>query len=255
MKKYATFLVLLLFIGIDLTLYAQPEPTTVVVRTRAKDAKFIGSSMGGALVIIRNVETGEILAKGFTRGSTGDTGRLMNTPQKRYMQLSTPGASKFETEIMLDEPTFVQVEATAPYVQAQSHTTVTTRQWLIPGKDITGDGIMLEIPGFAVDVLSPQAHEVTNEDTITIRANIVMMCGCPTSPGGLWDSSEYEIKALVKQGGTQVASVPLSFTGKTSTYEGTFNPAEGGAYEITVYAFHPKTGNAGVDRSSVIVSR
>lgn len=171
------------------------------------------------------------------------------------MQLGTPGASKFETDLALEKPTFVEIEATAPYAQGQSHATVSTQVWIIPGKDITGDGIILEVPGFAVDVVAPQAHEVTEEDEITIRANIVMMCGCPTSPGGLWDSSEYEIKALVRQGDKQVASLPLTFAGKTSTFEGTFSPPEGGAYEITVYAFHPKTGNAGVDRSSVVVSR
>lgn len=243
----------LVIFGAPQTSFSQSE-TTVVVRAQAKDAKFIGSSMGGAMITIRNAETGEILAKGTTTGSTGDTGRLMQTPKERYMQLSTPGAAKFETSLQLDSPTFVTITATAPYAQPQSHAEVSTQVWLIPGKDITGDGILLEIPGFTIDVLSPQAHEVTSSAGIPIRANIVMMCGCPTSPGGLWDSNEYEINALVKKDGELVETVPLEFAGKTSTFEADFTPPENGAYEITVYAYHAETGNTGVDKTTVIYS-
>lgn len=253
MKKLLPIVLLCLFIFPEIS-YSQAESTKLVVRAKAQDAKFIGSSMGGALIVIRNTETGEILAKGKTVGSTGDTGRLMNTPKTRNMELSTPGAAKFETTLQLDEPTFVTVEATAPYAQAQSHVTSSTQLWLIPGKDITGDGILLEIPGFAVDVLSPQAHEVTSDQEINIRANLVMMCGCPTSPGGLWDSDKYEINALVEKDGKQVETIPLSFAGKTSTFEGTFTPNENGAYQITVYAYHAEQGNTGVDKTTVIYS-
>ena len=45
--------------------------TTVVVRAKAKDAMFIGTSFGGARVVVRNAETGEILAEGLTEGGTG----------------------------------------------------------------------------------------------------------------------------------------------------------------------------------------
>lgn len=228
--------------------------TQLVVRAIAKDAKFIGTSMGGALIKIRDAETGEILDQGFTLGSTGDTGRLMRTDRSRYMQLSTPGAAKFETNLDIAEPLLVIIEATAPYAQRQSHATVSTQLWLIPGKDIAGDGIILEIPGFSVDVLQPQAHETATGNSVSIIANIVMMCGCPTEPGGLWDSSEYEIAALVKKGGRTVAEVPMTFAGKESTYEGSFSPEENGSYEIIVFAYHAATGNTGVDKTTVTVS-
>ena len=253
MKKLLVLLSLFLLLSPEL-LTAQGEATTIVVRAKSKDAKFIGSSMGGAYIVIKHAETGQILASGKTEGATGDTERLMNTPHERHMQLSTPGAAKFETTLQLEEPVFVTVEATAPYAQAQSQVTSTTQLWLIPGKNITGDGILLEIPGFAVDVLAPQAHERTTSGEIPIRANLVMMCGCPTSPGGLWDSNEYEIPALVKKDGEQIESVPLSYAGKTSTFQGVFNPTESGAYEITVYAYHPVTGNTGLDKTTVIYS-
>jgi hypothetical protein len=168
MKKLVLVILLSLFI-IPEAVLGQAQETKLVVRAKAKDAKFIGSSMGGAFVVVKHAETGEILAKGKTAGSTGDTQQIMNTPKTRDLQLSTQGAAKFETTLQLDEPTFVTIEATAPYAQAQSHVTSSTQLWMIPGKDITGDGVLLEIPGFAVDVLSPQAHEVTSQKKIVSR--------------------------------------------------------------------------------------
>ncbi|HLR25427.1 MAG TPA: hypothetical protein VK112_06135 [Fodinibius sp.] len=228
------------------------EATTVVVRAKAKDAKFVGTSMGGAHILIRNAATGQILTEGVTEGSTGDTGKLMRTPRERYADISTPDAAKFKATLTLEEPVFVTVSATAPGVQRQSKAKVSTQLWLIPGKDILGDGIILEIPGFAIDILQPQAHEATEENSITITANAVMMCGCPISPGGLWDSNEMEFTAVISQEGQKIARKEMAFAGKSSTFEVDFSPEESGVYEVTVYGFDPRTGNAGVDKTSFI---
>lgn len=247
------FVVILLAVELSEPVRAQPVSTTIVVRAKAKDAKFVGSSMGGVSIVIKNTETGEILASGITRGSTGDTEILMRTPKTRSMKLSTGGAAKFEAEVFLSEPVFATVEARGPLAQKQSQVRASTQLWLIPGKDITGDGILLELPGFSVDVLKPQAHETVTENSVSIKANVVMMCGCPTSPGGLWDSSGYEIKALVKMDGETTGTVELNYTGKTSTFEGSFQPNEKGVYNIIVYAYDPETGNTGLDRTVVVV--
>jgi hypothetical protein len=39
--------------------------------------------MGGALITIKDVHTGEVLAQGRTAGGTGDTTRIMKTPVVR----------------------------------------------------------------------------------------------------------------------------------------------------------------------------
>src|SRR5699024_10250817 len=103
--------------------------------------------------------------------------------------------------------------AAAPRSQQQSVVTSSTQLWLIPAKDITGDGIVLEIPGFAIDILQPQAHERNSSDTITITANAVMMCGCPIEPGGLWDSEEMEFTAVVTRGDQEVSRMTMDFAG------------------------------------------
>lgn len=228
------------------------ESTTVVVRAKAKDAKFIGSSMNGARVTITEVNTGEVLAEGLTEGSTGDTEKIMRQPHRRYVDLSSKGAAKFETTLALSEPIFVRISATAPVAQRQSEVTSSTQLWLIPGKNITGDGVLLEIPGFAIDILQPQAHERNGSDTVTITANAVMMCGCPIEPGGMWDSNEMEFTAVVSKGAQEVARQAMDYAGKQNTFETSFSPDEEGAYQITVFGYDSRTGNTGVDRTTFI---
>ena len=73
------------------------------------------------------------------------------------------------------------------------------------------------------------------------------------TPGGLWDSSKYEIKAMVKFNGKIIETVPLSFS-SPSMFTGQATVMEKGSYEIIVYAFDPQTGNSGVDKISVIAN-
>lgn len=242
---------LFIFFAVTLESFAQ-DSTKVVVRAVAKDAKFIGSSMGGAYITVKEVKTGRILAKGYTKGSTGSTEKLVREPHQRYGELSSEGAAKFVASLQLSGPTFVTINATAPMAQKQAQVTSGTQLWLIPGKDITGDGIILEIPGFAIDILQPQAHEVSSDSAITITANAVMMCGCPIAPDGLWNSDQMEFTAIITRGDEEVGRKPMTFTGKTSTFETTFNPKESGAYQIIVYGFDPRTGNTGLDKTTFV---
>ena len=233
------------------------EETRVVVRARARDGKFVGTSMGGAQVVLRDAETGQLLARGVTSGTTGDTQRLMKQPYARGTQLADEKSAKFEATLVLDEPRLVTVEVSGPEAQRQARITSSTQVWVIPGKHLTGDGIILELPGFVVDVLEPRAHEFIRLEgkprNVPIRVNLVLMCGCPTEPGGLWDSSKYELRAVVRRDGKPVTLVPLSYAGKTSAYEGQLSVQEKGAYEILVTAYDPNTGNTGVDRTTFIV--
>ncbi len=232
-------------------------PTKIIVRAKAKDAKFIGTSIGGAMVIIRDANTQEILAKGLTQGSTGNTQLIMREAHTRYMRISDANTAKFEATLDLEEPTFVTIEVQAPYNKKQARVQASTQIWLIPGKDILGDGIILEIPGFIVDVLAPQSHQFISLENgnakIKVQANVVMMCGCTTSKGGLWDAEQFEIKALVKRDGQAYATVDLVITEQVNTYVADFITSESGAYEFVVYVYDPKTGNTGLDKVNVVV--
>ncbi|WP_424495295.1 hypothetical protein [Salinimicrobium sp. GXAS 041] len=224
-----------------------------MIRTKSKDAKFIGSSIGGAKVIVRDAVTGEILDQGTTTGSTGNTNKIMKEPLTRNKQLTDDNTAGFLAELEIEEPAFVTVEVIAPINKKQASVTSSTQLWVIPGKDITGDGIVLEVPGFVVDILSPQTHErIASENEVSISANIVMMCGCPITEGGIWDSNQYEVKALVSKDGENLQEVELEIQEKPSTFSAKVNLSKGN-YEITVYAFDSVTGNTGVDKTNIII--
>ncbi|PRX49635.1 hypothetical protein [Salegentibacter salegens] len=230
------------------------QETTVMVRALAKDAKFIGSSIGGAKIIIRNAETGEILDEGLTTGSTGNTKLILQTPLERYDKLTDEQTAGFEAKLKLEEPTFITVEAHAPINKKQAKVISSTQVWVIPGKDITGDGVVLEVPGFVVDILSPQTHErIKASEEISLKANIIMMCGCPVTEDGVWDANQYEVKAIISSGEKETREITLNPTDKPSTFAAKTN-LEKAYYTITIYAFDPVTGNTGVDKTNIIIN-
>ena len=235
---------------------AYAEPTEVVVHAISRDAKFIGDSMGGVRIILRDAMSGEILAEGLTRGGTGDTKRLTETAKRREA-LATPDAAAFRATIEIDQPRLVQLEAHGPLGQPQSAITVTSQQWILPGKHIReGNGWMVEMPGFVVDILDPAAASTIKLPAadIKLRANVVMMCGCPTSPGGLWDSNRFQITAMIARNGKTLPEQPLAYSGITSQYELSFRPDAPGVYNVVVQAYDATTGNTGVDRTSFTVA-
>jgi len=256
MKKLVFFPIVALLAGAAM---AHALETRIVVTAKAKDAKFIGTSMGGALVVVRDSATGAVLRQGTIAGSTGDTKRIMQEPLRRGMALSDEKSARFEARLDIDEPLLATVEVYAPLAQRQAAVQAQTQIWLIPGKDMagSGDGIMLEIPGFAVDVLLPQAHEKIKLSEgsahLTVRANVVMMCGCPIEPGGIWDAGACEVTALVKHNGQPLTGFALPYAGTASTFEGRIEVRAPGIYEIIVYAYAPATGNTGLDRTAVVV--
>jgi hypothetical protein len=165
--------------SLALALAAAPsfaEETRVSVHVLSRDAKLIGSSMGGARVTIRVADTGELLAEGVTRGSTGDTQKLVVEPVRRGVPVSTPDAGRFDAVLDLDVPTLVEVRAHGPLAQLQSAVSATKTLWLLPGKHMdVGDGVLLELSGFAVDVLAPPVHARLPREEVEVRANLVML--------------------------------------------------------------------------------
>ncbi len=233
-------------------------PTRITVRVKARDAKFIGSTLGGALVTIRNADTGELLAKGVTEGASGDTETMMKMPARRGVPLSDRKTAKFAATIDIDRPTVVEIRGYGPLAQRQSAGAVSVTQWIVPGKDVTeGDGILLELPGFVVEVLAPPAHLKLSREKIPqrleLRANVTMMCGCQLEPGGVWDADRVEVRALVRKDGKPAGEIPLTFVEEPSQFAGSLDVQETGIYEVTVYAYDPSNGNTGVDATTVVV--
>ena len=230
------------------------KDTNIIVRTKAKDAKFIGTSMGGSMIIIRDALTDEVLAKGLTQGGTGDTQAIMRTAKERHTDIHI-GAAAFETTLQLEKPVFVSIEALGP-VNHESRIMSSTQVWLVPGKHMDEQGIILEIPGFVIDGLYPQTHQgfsLANDKTIEVKANIVMMCGCTISPNGLWDGNMMEVEAHIYVNGEfWKTEVMKNSAENTFTFDLTLEKT--GSHEVMITAFDPLSKNTGVDKLNFRVS-
>lgn len=258
MKKISLlFSLVLLFFFLTAEAAVFATPTTVTVRVLGKGSKFVGTSMGGALVTLKDASTGEVLAKGKTEGTTGNTQLIMKTPRIPGAQpISDDTSAKFTAVIDIDAPTYVEISAYGPLAHEQSANKVSVTQWILPGKDIThGDAVLLELPGFVVEILSPSGDIALGgiPQSVEIRASVRMMCGCPIQPGGLWDADEIEVEASVKKGGGEAQTIGMKYAGETSKFVANYKVTEAGTYEVTVSAFDPSDGNTGLDKTTFTV--
>jgi hypothetical protein len=221
----------------------------------AKDAKFVGTEMGGVQITLSDADTGEVLAQGLTDGTSGNTQLIMKDGHARRDLLSDPKSAKFSATLDLDRPRRITVTATGPSNPKQAATTVSSTQWVLPGKGVDGgDGWVLELPGFALDPLdTPTEIEFTATQKIPVHVKVTMMCGCPITPNGQWDANKLEIAAILAQGGKNLRTVPLSYAGKPSEFGGDIDVADKGEYELTIYAYDPADGNTGLDRFTITV--
>lgn len=228
-------------------------PTKLVVRAVAHDAKVIGSGVGGARITVRDAETGQILARGVQRGGTGDTDLIMRKPRRRGGTVyDTPGTASFTATLMLEEPTRVQVTAEAPLGAPRARQTTSKTLLMVPGHDVAGEGLVLPVHGFLVEILSPEETDgPAAGESVEVRARVQMMCGCPTRPAGLWNSDRYELLVRVLRDGRVLAERPLAFTGETSVYAATVPLPEAGPAVLEVLALDPGRANAGVARRTL----
>lgn len=227
---------------------ASAEPTPLVVRAIAKDAKFIGDSMGGVAITLTDAQTGKVLAEGVTKGGTGDTERLIVKPRVRREPISTPEAAGFATTLDIDKPTLVRAEASGPLGKPDAKITVTSEMWLLPGKAVDADGWILEMPGL---VIEPQWTGSTAGATLT--AKVTLMCGCPITPGGHWDAARYDVEAVLSKDGVATPAVKLDYAGSPSTFDTTFPALAAGRYLLTLTAHDAGSGNTGVVQREVEV--
>ncbi len=236
---------LVLTLAASLALPAAPvlaEPTHVIVRAQAQDAKFIGDSMGGVQITLRDARTGAVLAKGLTKGGTGDTSRIMKTPRTRGVGLADPSAAGFEAVIDLTQPTLVRVDAVGPAGRPGAAIKVSSSQWVLPGRDIVGDGWVLDFPGLVIEPTT----SVTSGGALRISAKVSLMCGCPIEPSGIWNADTYKVEAHLLKGGRDVATTLLTYSGQPSQFSGALTDVPAGRYRLRLIAADATTSNAGV---------
>jgi hypothetical protein len=241
--------------------------TQIDVRVAAKGGKYLGDDIGGALVTVHDVRTGELLAQGTTAGGSG-LKDLMNVCVTRAEVLTVEGASVFTASLELDGPRLIRVTAYGPLAARQSANTASLTQWVCPGRDVNGGaqggGFLLEIPGLVVQILNPPTHflPATAPAQIEVRTNVTMMCGCPIGVQP-WEPALFDVSASVKSGDTYSVEFPLAFDaeapyGAPSQFKAPWTvpsntTGQAQIYEITVTAFQQLTGNSGVDTATLII--
>ena len=231
------------------------EETTVVVRAVAHDAKVIGSGVGGARVTIRNAETGEVLARGVQEGGTGSTERIMRKPHPRAGTVyGTEDAAGYEATLSLSAPTRVEITAEGPLGTPHATQRASRTMLLVPGRDVTGEGVVLELYGFTVELQRPsdEASPVAGRP-LSVRTSVTMLCGCPIEPGGLWDADRIDVVARLVRDGRVVRETGMSFAGETNIFEGTLTPPASGSYELVVVASDAERANFGRVRTEIDV--
>ena len=229
------------------------KETKVMIRAVARDAKAIGQHVGGAKITVRDTATGEILAQGMQAAGTGDTDLIMKKPHTRGMTVyNTPDASGYLAVLHLDKPTVVEITAEGPLGSPQATQRSSKTLLLVPGEDVLGEGILLEIHGFIVTALAPQPDAKAKAGSpLEVRATVTMSCGCPTEPGGLWDADKIRVVARVLRGGKMEQEIPMTYAGVQNTFHGDVVVQSAGAVELQVLAMDPPSGNFGITRQAL----
>jgi hypothetical protein len=226
----------------------QAEPTAVTVHVISQDAKFIGDSMGGAKIVLRDAKSGRVLAKGITKGGTGDTARIMQSTG-RSPSRATPDAAAFKAILEIERPTLVNLEVTGPNARPGSVIRITSQRWIMPGEPANvGDGWVVELPGLAISpsVKFADFSQVNVPKIIAVSAKVELLCGCPITPGGLWEAKDYRVTVSIWQRGRRISHSSMTFVEAPGKFAGQFAAPNKGKYQIFIFAENVRTGNSGV---------
>ncbi len=206
---------------------ASAQTTRVNVRVVSHDAKIIGDGVGGARVVVRDPSTGRVLAEGIQRGGTGDTESIVREPHARGQAVyEAPGAAVFMAEFELDAPTVLEFIGEGPLGYEHAMQRAVKRMLVVPGEDILGDGVLLELHGFIVELIEPQTPAAG--ETVTVTARVRLLCGCPHTPGGLWDAERISVKARLYEGTRVIREAILEYAGEPNMFTGAISLQDAG---------------------------
>jgi hypothetical protein len=224
----------------------------VLVRVVAHGGLVLGSEVGGARVTITEQATGTVLASGLQQGEAGDQNQIMRTPRLMGEPLysSRPSAS-FRATLHLDHPTLVEIAAEGPLAYPQAMRRASTTVLLIPGQDLTNDGIVLPLYGFIVQIEHPApGTSLIAKDDVMLRASIRTLAGSLVRPYGDWDSRRLTIYGEVLIEDRVIERLQMFYAGSKSSFEAPFFvPRETEApngLTLRVVAADPASGQFGM---------
>jgi hypothetical protein len=236
-----------------------PKPTAILVRVVAHGAMVLGREVGGARVTITDVATKQILATGIQQGEAGDQNHIMRTPHimEEPIYSSRPSAA-FTTTLELTKPTLVEITAEGPLSYPTSVQKTSETVLLVPGQDLTNDGIVLHLYGYLVQIERPKPGEalIAKED-VTLRASIRTLSGSLVRPHGDWDSRKIRIYGEVLIGDRIIERLQMFYAGEGGSFEAPFfvptTQAASDGITLRVIATDLSTGNSGMGTANYSV--
>lgn len=233
-----------------------PQPTTVLVRVVAHGAMVLGREVGGARVTITDVVSGHILATGLQQGESGDQNQIMRTPHLMEEPIySSRASAAFTTTLELQKPTLVEISAEGPLAYPASLQRTSKTLLLIPGQDLTNDGIVLHLYGYLVQIERPRPREpLIAKDDVKLRASIRTLSGSLVRPHGDWDSRKIRIYGEVLIGDRIIERLQLFYDEGSRTFEAPFfvppSKEVPDGIKLRVIATDLATGNSGMDQAN-----
>jgi hypothetical protein len=233
-----------------------PQPTVVLVRVVAHGAMVLGREVGGARVTITEVATGQILATGLQEGGSGDQNQIMRTPHmiEEPVYSSRPSAV-FTTTLQLHKPTLVEISAEGPLAYPAASQKASKTLLLMPGQDLTHDGIVLHLYGYLVQIERPTPHEpLIAKDDVKLRASVRTLSGSLVRPHGDWDSRKIRIYGEVLIGDQIIERLQMFYDEGSRTFEAPFfvppSKEVPDGIKLRVIATDLSTGNSGMDQAN-----
>ena len=233
-----------------------PQPTTVLVRVVAHGAMVLGREVGGARVTITDVASGHILATGLQQGEAGDQNQIMRTPHLMEEPIySSRSSAAFTTRLALQKPTLVEISAEGPLAYPASLQRTSKTILLIPGQDLTHDGIVLHLYGYLVQIERPKPRDaLIAKDDVKLRASVRTLSGSLVRPHGDWDSRKIRIYGEVLIGDRITERLQMFYDEGSRCFEAPFfvPPSKEVPDGITlrVVATDLSTGNSGMAQAN-----
>jgi hypothetical protein len=239
----------------------EPKSTRILVRVVAHGAMVLGREVGGARVTITDLETKQVLATGIQQGEAGDQNQIMRTPHLMEEPVySARPAAAFTTTLELSKPTLVEITAEGPLGHPASMQRASQTALLIPGHDLTNDGIVLHLYGYIVHIEHPKAGEpLIAKDDVKLQASVRTLSGTLVRPHGDWDSRKIRIYGEVLIGDRIVERLQMFYSNETGTFDAPFyvpKPDEApDGIGLRVVATDLTTGNSGVGRAAFPITQ
>lgn len=236
---------------------AQAEDTDVAIYVKERGGTFIGTSMGGARIVIRDKITDDIIYDGITIGEPGDAEKLVGEKHGRDDVIVADDTAKLEFSLDLFQPMPVTITATGPLSQPQSLVSVTKDFILLPNRDYTAEnGILLELSGLVVDIAKPAAGEAIPFDAevpVDINVNVSTISGGMPATDGHWTLDRYVMQTHIYKDARFISSVPLEYSGAPGRFYTKLKIPKSGTFQIVVTVTDKYTKETGMDTTSLVL--